>query len=105
MTVQHATDADFTAKTTTGGPVLIDFHATWCGPCRQIAPIIDTIATENPDLTVLKVDIDQAPATAQRYGVMSVPTLVVLNSDGTIAAQSAGAKPKAAILADLDRAS
>lgn len=105
MTVQHATDADFAQKTNTGKPVLIDFWATWCGPCRQVAPIVDAIATEHPQYTVVKVDIDQAPALAQQFGVMSVPTLVVLNSDGSVSSQTAGARPKSAILSDLNAAS
>ena len=103
MTVQHATDATFANTINTGKPTLIDFWATWCGPCRQIAPHVDAIAAENPQYNVVKVDIDQAPATAQAYGVMSVPTLVVLNSDGTPVSQG-GAKPKAGILADLAKA-
>jgi thioredoxin 1 len=105
MTVQHATDTDFAAKTSTGKPVLIDFHATWCGPCRQVAPIVDAIANEHPEYTVVKVDVDQAPGIAQQFGIMGVPTLVVLNSDGTPASQDTGVKPKAAILASLNKAS
>lgn len=104
MTVHHATDADFAAAINTGKPTLIDFWATWCGPCKQIAPAIDAIAAENPDYTVVKVDIDQAPAAAQAYGVMSVPTLVVLAADGTPVSQTSGAKPKNAILAELAKA-
>lgn len=105
MTVIHATDADFATAVATGKPVLVDFHATWCGPCRQIAPFVDAIAKENPEFTIVKVDIDQAPAIAQQFGVMSVPTLVVLNSDGTVSSQTSGAKPKAALLASLRSAS
>lgn len=104
MTVQHATDTTFADAINTGKPVLIDFHATWCGPCKQIAPSIDAIAAEHPEYTIVKVDIDQAPATAQRFGIMGVPTLVVLNSDGTAASQSTGAKAKGAILASLTQA-
>ena len=105
MTTQHATDTDFAAAINTGKPVLIDFHATWCGPCRQVAPIIDAIATQHPEYTVIKVDVDQAPTTAQQFHIMSVPTLVVLNSDGTLAAQTTGVQPKATILDTLGRAS
>jgi thioredoxin 1 len=105
MTVHHATDADFAAKTNTGKPVLIDFWATWCGPCRQVSPVVDAIAAEHPEYTIVKVDIDQAGATAQAFGVMSVPTLVVLNSDGSLASQTAGAQPKARLLDALANAS
>ena len=105
MTVHHATDADFVAKTNTGKPVLIDFHATWCGPCRQVAPIVDAIAAEHPEYNIVKVDIDQAMSAAQQYGVMSVPTLVVLNSDGTPVSQTTGAQPKTTILNTLARTS
>jgi thioredoxin 1 len=104
MTVQHATDANFADAINTGKPTLIDFWATWCGPCRQIAPVIDAIAAENPEYNVVKVDIDEAPAIAQSYGVMSVPTLVILNADGTTLTQTAGAKPKQVILAQLAKA-
>lgn len=104
-TVQHATDTDFADAINTGKPVLIDFHATWCGPCRQVSPIVDAIAKDHPEYTVVKVDIDEAPTTAQHYGVMSVPTLVVLNSDGTVSSQTAGAKPKAALITSLAAAS
>lgn len=104
MTIHNATDATFADAISTGQPTLIDFWAKWCGPCRQIAPAIEAIANENPQYTVVKVDIDEHPAIAQAYGVMSVPTLVVLNADGTPASQTAGAKPKTAILAELAKA-
>lgn len=104
MTIQHATDTDFAAAIDTGKPVLIDFHAEWCGPCKQIAPSIAAIAAEHPEYTVVKVDVDQAPAIAQKYGIRGVPTLVVLNNTGTPVSQTTGAKPKAAILAELAKA-
>lgn len=104
MTVQHATDTTFAAAINTGKPVLIDFHATWCGPCKQIAPSIEAIAAEHPEYTIVKVDIDEAPVVAQQYRVMGVPTLVVLDNTGTPISQTTGAKPKAAILAALAKA-
>lgn len=103
-TALHATDANLDQivnDATT--PVLIDFWATWCGPCRQIAPVIDQIADET-DYTVIKVDIDDAPNFATKYGVMSVPNLVVLDADGNLRSQFAGPKPKRDLVAALDNA-
>lgn len=79
-------------------PVLLDFFASWCGPCRMVGPILDEIAEEREDIKVCKVDIDEQPELASRYRVMSVPTLMVLK-DGNIVEQSIGAKPKHQILA------
>ena len=79
-------------------PVLLDFFASWCGPCRMVSPILDEIAEEREDIKVCKVDIDEQPELASRYRVMSVPTLMVLKN-GNIMEQSIGAKPKHQILA------
>ena len=82
-------------------PVLLDFWASWCGPCRMVSPVVDQIAQEKPDVKVGKVNIDEQPALAARFQVMSIPTLIVFK-DGKVAAQSVGAQPKAKILAMLD---
>ena len=79
-------------------PVLLDFFASWCGPCRMVGPILDEIAREREDIKVCKVDIDEQPELASRYRIMSVPTLMVLKN-GNIVDQSIGAKPKHQILA------
>jgi thioredoxin 1 len=79
-------------------PVLLDFFASWCGPCRMVGPILDEIAQEREDIKVCKVNIDEQPELAHRYRIMTIPTLMVLK-DGNIVEQSVGAKPKHQILA------
>ena len=78
--------------------VLIDFWASWCGPCRMVSPIIEEIAEERPDIKVCKVNVDEQPELAQAFGVMSIPTLCVIEG-GKLVNQAVGARPKSDILA------
>ena len=80
--------------------VLLDFWASWCGPCRMVSPIVDEIAAERGDIKVGKVNVDEQPELAAQFGVMSIPTLVVMKG-GKVANQMVGARPKSQILAML----
>jgi len=104
MAVIKVTNDNFEkAVLQTSKPVLIDFYATWCGPCRMVSPLVDEIAEENSDYQICKVDVDEAPELAQKFGVMSIPTLVVLKG-GKVVAQNVGALPKSSILDMLKQA-
>lgn len=81
--------------------VLLDFWASWCGPCRMVSPILDEIAQEREDVLICKVNVDEEMELASQFGVVSIPLLVVME-DGKIVNQSVGAKPKEAILAMID---
>lgn len=81
-------------------PVLVDFYADWCGPCRMVSPVVDQIANEHPEYKVVKVNVDEQPELASKFNVMSIPALFVV-SNGQVVNKSVGAKPKAQILSML----
>ena len=97
---EAVTSADFQSKVLESDvPVLVDFFATWCGPCRMLAPVLEEVAAEvEGKAKVVKLDIDQSPDIAQRYGVMSVPTLILFEG-GAPKRQMVGAQPKQNVLA------
>ncbi len=101
MTVIELNKENFDTVINTDKKILIDFFASWCGPCRMVSPIVDEIAEEHPEFVVAKVNVDENPELAGEFGVMSIPTLVVIK-DGKVINQSAGARPKAQILAMLE---
>ena len=102
MSVIHVTTDAFNRVLQCGKPVLVDFWATWCNPCRMMAPILEEVADAVGDqVVVCKVDIDAEPALAQEYGIMSIPTLMVFK-DGEITAQSVGVQSKQAVLDMLE---
>ena len=101
--VEHFTAASFEAAVAGDKPVLVDFWATWCGPCRMIAPVIEEVAAEFDGRAVVgKVDVDEEPGLAQRFGVMSIPTLIVLKG-GKVVEQAIGARGKGDVAAMLNR--
>ena len=99
MSVQKLDQNNFN-NAIANGTALVDFYADWCGPCRMVYPIVDEITKERRDITVGKVNVDDENALAMKYGVMSIPTLIVFKG-GKETARIVGARPKAAILAAL----
>ena len=99
MSVQKLNQNNFN-NAIANGTALVDFYADWCGPCRMVSPIVDEIAEEGSEITVGKVNVDDENALAMKYGVMSIPTLIVFK-DGQEKTRIVGARPKDAILAEL----
>lgn len=91
---------NFNSVKNSSKPVLLDFYADWCGPCRMVSPIVDEIANENPQYLIGKINVDKEPELAQKFKVLSIPTLAVIKN-GEVISQSAGARSKSEILAIL----
>jgi thioredoxin 1 len=103
-TLQDVTDTNFQAEVLESGqPVLVDFWAPWCGPCRVVAPVLEEIAAERPDLRVVKLNIDENQRTAAQFGVLSIPTMILFKH-GQAAKTIIGAYPKKKLESELEPA-
>lgn len=99
--MQHIkTKAEFEQLIKENNNVVIDFYATWCGPCKMLAPIFESVAREKPNVTFVKVDVDEASELAQLFGIMSIPTVAYIKNE-KLALKELGFKPMAAILENI----
>ena len=102
MSVIHLNKEDFeNTVLNSDKPVLIDFFATWCGPCKMVAPTVEEIADEHDEYTVVKIDVDEAPELASSFDIVSIPTLIVMK-DGKVADKAVGVRTKEQILSMLE---
>ena len=97
MAVVKVTESNFNEILDSGKTVLLDFYAEWCGPCKMVSPIVDQISEENPDIIVGKIDVDDQQEIAEKYGILSIPTLVVIKN-GEVANKGTGVLPKGKLL-------
>jgi thioredoxin 1 len=101
--VQHADETNFASLVLDStGPVLVDFYADWCGPCRRLAPVLEELAAETPRAAIVKVNVDQCPNLAAEYGIDSIPRIMVFKN-GAVTAQQAGLASKSELRALLIR--
>jgi thioredoxin 1 len=98
--LKHANESNFN-EMTGKGLVLVDFFATWCGPCKMLGPVLEDMASDRDSIDIVKVDIDESMNLARQYGIMSVPTLVLFK-DGQVVAQTSGFQPKESIQQFID---
>lgn len=98
--LKHANESNF-QDMTSQGLVLVDFFATWCGPCKMLGPILEDMASDRDSIDIVKVDIDESMNLARQYGIMSVPTLVLFK-DGQVVAQTSGFQPKESLQKFID---
>ena len=101
MSVQKVTKENYDSIVASEKPVLLDFYADWCGPCKMMMPIVEEIAKENPRIAVGKVNVDESPDLARRFGIISIPTIIVMRH-GEIVNRVSGARAKAHVLAMLN---
>ncbi len=95
--LKHIKDSAEFNNDTAKGKVLVDFFATWCGPCKMLAPIVEKVASEHEDITVLKIDVDEVPDVAAKYGIRSIPTLILFE-DGKAVDMKLGYMPEESVL-------